>query len=332
MPHINLLFPFVEERAFAKEQARLGKALANIAPFTVRLESLQEFDFGSSVVLSLRPEVVCHDKSQSGPFRSLLDVHAALIRALPAYANQHPGALGFRAHLTVGQFSPSDRELIDSIKQQWRPIEFRVEGLRMIAREASTPFAVRSGVRLGGVVDSQDIAGPLPLDAILNRISCSAGAWMHKLWMDPARRGHLPATTEALARAIDKFCSGKMALVSADDVLQTLLAREVVQQAVGQPLVYNLPEQTGESSRPQLKTASASISEPILSFEERYQLVVAWLSNPSFKAHPRSLEALKKSLKPLLVQAYRVDPNLVIDRLQRHGALEISSTGKINYV
>lgn len=132
MPHVNLLYPFLDE---APVEA-VERAAASVAAFEAELAAFRSFDRKKGdATLWLAPD----------PRERFALLQAALEGAVPACddTSRHEG--GFHPHLSVGQASsPEERDrLLAAFAGGWRPLRFRVDSVAWIVRGEDTPFEVR---------------------------------------------------------------------------------------------------------------------------------------------------------------------------------------------
>ena len=171
-PHVNLLYPFVEDRGgqFEAAAAAASAALQPFAAFEVTLRQLHFFDHGRSSTLWLEPEA-----------EALGAVQAALAAAFPACTDlsddPRRGITRFVPHLSLGQCRPGgtaeggDGSSSSSstgaaaaeaaaarLGAAWQPLRFTAGGVALISRAGfDDPFTMRYWVPFGG-------APPVPLD------------------------------------------------------------------------------------------------------------------------------------------------------------------------
>ena len=142
MPHITLLYPFIERENFPNVADALTAAAASLHTFQAHLSYFDHFRHRRSCTVFLRPE----------PEESLINLHASLLKALPDYDDtaKHPG--GFHPHLSIGQFQHRRvRDDQEQLQAEWTPIEFEVKEISSIYRapETGNRFIVADTFRLG---------------------------------------------------------------------------------------------------------------------------------------------------------------------------------------
>ncbi len=128
MPHITLIYPFVERAEFDRVTKDLSATCSKLRPFDLELTGVETFNHGKGYhTVWLRPELET----------SVLDLHAALWTEL-SYDEEFEPRLGrFTPHLSVGQVRGFAKmvELVKKLKVDWTPIRFRVAAVHLIWRE-----------------------------------------------------------------------------------------------------------------------------------------------------------------------------------------------------
>jgi 2'-5' RNA ligase len=143
---VTLLYPFYPREDFPAAAAALRQALADVRPFKVSLEEFGLFEHGSrSCTLWLAPE----------PADALVRLHEALWRAAPDCADVRRHLNGFTPHLSVGQAQgvAQARELLGSLRADWRPITFVAREVSLIWRgePPDDVFRADRSIALGGM-------------------------------------------------------------------------------------------------------------------------------------------------------------------------------------
>jgi 2'-5' RNA ligase len=143
MPHINVLYPFLEAASAPATQARLREACRAVAPFRIVLRSLRFFRHGRQrFTMWLAPD----------PAEPIVALHRALLRTFPACddLSRFPG--GFTPHLSVGQVSGREKleTLLRELRAGWEPLVWPVSTVTLIRREGDEPFRIVESFSLGG--------------------------------------------------------------------------------------------------------------------------------------------------------------------------------------
>ena len=172
MPHVNLLYPFVEDDEAGENFARAARvareALASHAPFPCALSRRARFfEHRGSVTAWRAPEDVDaeadddDDKASSAPVSSarVVALQAALESAFPFADDLGAiGGDGFVPHLSVGQwraFADADAFFAEALPttdgEFPRPDAFHAGAVYLISRPSDVaPFRIRARVPLGG--------------------------------------------------------------------------------------------------------------------------------------------------------------------------------------
>lgn len=144
MPHINLLYGFLPEAAFAEATGILTEALRDVAPFDVTLDELRRFEHRASATAWLHP--------RSEPPGAVESLQARVEGLFPQCTEQSSvSASGFTPHLSIAQIHGGDAEPLLSEWGRILPITFPVRSIQLISRREDEPFAVRHAVPLGGM-------------------------------------------------------------------------------------------------------------------------------------------------------------------------------------
>ncbi|KAL0476952.1 poly(A) polymerase [Acrasis kona] len=141
-PHVNLFFPFVETSEFEDKSVLLEKALSNIEPFKIRLETFDHFSHAKKNVLWLKPQ------DDSGECEKVKSVCRECANVLSGVDNSRP----YNPHLSMGQF-PKDKNF-ESVREKfqsgWEPIEFLCSEIYLISRDGKDdPMHIRKIVPIG---------------------------------------------------------------------------------------------------------------------------------------------------------------------------------------
>lgn len=143
MPHVNLLYPFVEARQFSDALALVQKAASSIEPFQVKLSQFGHFGQRANCTMWLQPET---KNDEMFHLQSALEAQFPLCDDVSNISGK-----GFTPHLSVGQFSKITIEQDkQNFQKDWKPIEFEVDRVYLIARTGfDDPFSIYYEVTLG---------------------------------------------------------------------------------------------------------------------------------------------------------------------------------------
>lgn len=128
MPHVTLLYPFAPKGSFNQILPDLAQVGWEQPPFELTLTHFRWFRHGrDSYTVWLAPE----------PEGAVAKLHAALLRALPEFADTGSFKGGFSPHLSVGQVEGIGklRRLVDELQAGWEPLRFTVGEICLISRK-----------------------------------------------------------------------------------------------------------------------------------------------------------------------------------------------------
>lgn len=127
VPHINLLYPFVDETELEKVIPKLTTVFGMIQPFELKLDSVEYFDQGPSLSYHLTTSEISYQ---------LMSLTNILHQLLPNVKKTHAE---FKPHLTIGQFS-KEYDMTNIKKYFKDPIIFTVDQIHIITRSKTTSF------------------------------------------------------------------------------------------------------------------------------------------------------------------------------------------------
>ncbi|KJS61482.1 RNA repair domain-containing protein [Streptomyces rubellomurinus] len=139
-PHVNLLFGFVPEAEFDRALPLLGRAAAEVAPFTARLAGVHTFGHREDATLWLDPAA-----DSPEPWAAL---RAALVRRFPRCRGR---ADGYTPHLILGRSADPQRTAAECAAglAGAAGASARVGELVVLSRRGDEPMRVRAAVALG---------------------------------------------------------------------------------------------------------------------------------------------------------------------------------------
>lgn len=143
MPHVNLLYPFVQAEQLCKSLPLLTEACAAVAPFAVTLAHFRSFRHPSgNATLWLAPE----------PAEEFSRLQRELYARFPEWDDLTRFSAGFPPHLSVGQARSAEesRCLLNEVQSTWTPLPCELTAVAVIQRGPDSPFRVVQWVPLGG--------------------------------------------------------------------------------------------------------------------------------------------------------------------------------------
>eukprot|EP01084_Bolivina_argentea_P265306 449658_1 len=154
-PHLNILYPFIDEKYFESQILHIEKALSNIKPFEIVFKRFNYFDKSGSKKDS---DPNCHLFLQPSPadtIGELQKIYNSLTKLYPFCALKKHNQ-GFMGHLTCAQFPRSKCiENVTVMNGEWKPISFKCEYVYLIARIGdNNPFQIRYKIKLGAGTDT----------------------------------------------------------------------------------------------------------------------------------------------------------------------------------
>jgi len=140
MPHISLMFPFVELEDFPTAAKEFYDVLGEMEPFEVVLESIDHFVHSKEIVVFAKPK----------DSKNLVHLENLIVKVYPHLSDQIREGV-FTPHSTLGQFPKKDiGNTIKEISATWKPISYMVNEIFLISRSGvDDPFERIFSIPLG---------------------------------------------------------------------------------------------------------------------------------------------------------------------------------------
>jgi len=152
-PHVNLIYPFVPESEFPQAVVMLEKNLSSITPFRVTMSNFNYFSFG-------KKSATVWSNPQATPADALHALQTTLEKTFPLFNELSTISKdGFHPHLSVGQFPgkiEAEKKIVE-FSATWKPIEFVVNEVYLLARKDDQPFRFVYKIPFGGQAEKIDL-------------------------------------------------------------------------------------------------------------------------------------------------------------------------------
>lgn len=137
MPHMNLLFPFVDENNFKTIKDKLESSLKDFGPMELNMNKIEYFVQGKNITFHISPD---NDSK-------LQELFKIIRKTLPDIKIKHQQ---FHPHLTIGQFKKNelDAKLTELNKWLGSGFIFKIEKICLIKRKDEKPFEIITEVLL----------------------------------------------------------------------------------------------------------------------------------------------------------------------------------------
>lgn len=148
MPHINVLFPFIEVDDTADPtmmtdvEQQLSAALASVPAFDITLETFNHFSRKGDNLYFLRPSEKC---------RPQIDVLVRVVDSCLSHSLGSRQKRPFKPHMTVGQWpkSTSASVMKATLEQHWTPLTWHCSEISVLSRRDDDRMKVRKTIKLG---------------------------------------------------------------------------------------------------------------------------------------------------------------------------------------
>jgi len=145
-PHLSFLDPFIIEEQFPRVVELITPVLAQVKPFTVKLQHLNYFKHKTSAMLFVEPTF--------DPPNGLNSLLNALLEVFPQCNDQIKKSSDgqYKPHLSLARFRNEAALLPEkqNIARQWKPQTWVVDEVYLLARKGPDLFVVKHAIPLGG--------------------------------------------------------------------------------------------------------------------------------------------------------------------------------------
>jgi len=352
MPHINLLYPFVDEETYENQniKQKLLKSVSSLQPFEVSLADFDQFQHSPKNSTLFVTSNLNKDR--------ILALQNALVSAVPECndLNTRSEDNVFHPHLTLGQFrgkSVADTK-IRTLKTSWKPVSWTVDKVYLIRRTATTPFLIVDEIPFGDASETEieNATETVDVENIFQNLSLSDSndseftsknsakelveriiSWMKRL---KEQDSNLPKTKQALSRAITNLCRISSS-VKWENILAQLLEKEmVIKQADNYQLHRKVLDRvnlhdyrTYEENRKSFSNSGYSYSSfssdstdlvvPSAEEQEKMALdrVVQWMYPLRAGNCKMTISSFESQLRELCLFKVCISPESVINYLQK---------------
>eukprot|EP01083_Nonionella_stella_P011628 33016_1 len=154
MPHLNIFFPFVDEKYFDDISRYIEEDIVkknNIRAFDIELKTFDVFDrIKQKLGRSNRNSKVAMETlflNPSGCDEEMQRIFKCLKRDWPVCANKHGG--GFSPHLTVGKIRLAKMlNYQRHFQANWQSLSWKCNAIYLISRRGKDPFVIRHTIPL----------------------------------------------------------------------------------------------------------------------------------------------------------------------------------------
>lgn len=138
MPHINLVFPFLESDKIDECIPKLEMALSEVIPFVINFDQFNAFIRKKDANVYLNPQ---DDGNISNIYHLINET-----------LNLPPNKREYHSHLTVGQFKKKDlSSTLLKLLHEFEPHKFSYlcDSICIVERTDDTPFVIKHIIKLG---------------------------------------------------------------------------------------------------------------------------------------------------------------------------------------
>lgn len=139
MPHINLVFPFIDSEHINSVSEKLQSIFKDVKPFEISFDRFESFSRKKDATVHLIPEC---DENQINTIHEMIQLTLGLT----------PDPRGYQPHMTIGQFNKAElSKCMEQLSDEFEGHEFTYmcKEIYIIEREDNTPFSIKKIIKLG---------------------------------------------------------------------------------------------------------------------------------------------------------------------------------------
>jgi len=317
MPHIKLVYPFVDEKEFLSIKSKIVEAVSFVPPFEITMNKFSSVirGQGAHIVLKTQPVQAVRDLQQA--FKNV-------------FSGVNLSSRDIHPHLTVAQ-TQKDKvpAFIQQITKGYNAIKWEVNEVCIVSRELDGDFTVKHVIKLSGVpkppkaknlkkgvvyVDGKYVRREKRPDFDFNprselpRIASRFQSWAR----NPNKVNHLPQTRDSLVVSLQPFIGIQVQVVTTEYIMQKLIAENYLEiDEEGDPVLIDRKFTRFPTEEENPLHFSLALKEVQLDVLSR---CFKWLS--SLDLGPATVEGLKKCLDQLSYEKLIVDTTLIVQYFQ----------------
>uniref|UniRef100_A0A6B2L6N7 2'-5' RNA ligase family protein n=1 Tax=Arcella intermedia TaxID=1963864 RepID=A0A6B2L6N7_9EUKA len=345
LPHINLLYPFVQSSQFEIASDMMLKALRSITPFQLELNQFGYFANGNTYTIFLKPS--------HASVRGVLQIQSSLLRLFP-FCNElnQKSEKGFQPHLTLAQFNSESeaKSFLQHLKETFQPIQFELNSLHLISRAKNEPFKIQltfqfpqiikrviktesSYINITDLLYGQQNFPPVEfnLNSKLPQILDNIEKWI----TNPNHHDSLPKNSKALLTSLLPFTRQRIPILPPSWLLSLLESNQFLTIEPDNTLLPLIQNHADLSKHPLLTTPTSSTRPDGMLDPRACQLEAlkkcCWWVIKRKSSLPKDVETLKKALEQLVEVSLSVDGREIIQTLEKKGYIQGDQYGHLHY-
>ena len=160
MPHINILFPFIDQKYFNLISIYISNTIIkenNIKSFKIHLNSFDVFDrvktnknkYGNNNNVRNPNKMETLWLKPQGCYKELQKLFNLSKKEWMKCATKHGKQSKYIPHLTVGKFKIKEiNRFKNRFQTSWKPISFQCDAIYLISRQGNEPFKIKHKLSL----------------------------------------------------------------------------------------------------------------------------------------------------------------------------------------